>query len=90
MTDLQASLGRSQMKRLDEFVSIRHEISNQYNYLLKDLPLNSKQSIDCYSSNHLYVIRIDSNKNQTRLEIFNDLRNANIGVNVHYIPVYHQ
>lgn len=92
MTDLQAALGASQMQRLDKFVARRHAISNQYDELLIDLPLTCPwQHPDSYSGMHLYVIRLElAGLGKTRREVFESMRQANIGVNVHYIPVYLQ
>jgi len=92
MTELQAALGVSQMKRLDEFIAIRHLRQNRYDELLKDLPIVTPyQSLDSYSALHLYPIQIKTNKvNRTRKEIFEALRKNDIGVNVHYIPVHTQ
>ncbi len=59
MTELQAALGLSQMERLDDFVTRRHEIARRYNQALADLPLVlPHQAQDSYSAYHLYVIRI--------------------------------
>ncbi|MGL5148349.1 MAG: UDP-4-amino-4,6-dideoxy-N-acetyl-beta-L-altrosamine transaminase [Plesiomonas shigelloides] len=93
MTELQAALGVSQMTRLDEFVTRRHQLAQRYHAALHDLPLTlplfSQQ--DAYSALHLYVIRLQRAKlNRTRRDIFDALRNAGIGVNVHYIPVHTQ
>jgi UDP-4-amino-4,6-dideoxy-N-acetyl-beta-L-altrosamine transaminase len=92
MTDLQAALGSSQMKRLDEFVSKRHKIARQYDNFLADLPVISPwQHPDNYSGLHLYVIRLKLNQiNKTHLEIFETMRAAGISVNIHYIPLYRQ
>jgi UDP-4-amino-4,6-dideoxy-N-acetyl-beta-L-altrosamine transaminase len=92
MTDLQAALGLSQMQRLDEFVSKRHELSQRYDALLVDLPIVTPwQHQDSYSGLHLYLIRLKLPEiRQTHLQVFNALRAADIGVNLHYIPVYLQ
>tara|TARA_B100000787_G_C16192597_1_gene298457 strand:+ start:1799 stop:2956 length:1158 start_codon:yes stop_codon:yes gene_type:complete len=92
MTDIQGALGRSQLKRLDSFISRRHEIASIYDDLLAELPLKFQyNSIDSYSGMHLYVVRVNSDKLiKTRKEIFEFLRMKNIGVNVHYIPVHLQ
>jgi UDP-4-amino-4,6-dideoxy-N-acetyl-beta-L-altrosamine transaminase len=92
MTDMQAALGASQMKRLDEFVTRRHEIARRYNHTLSDLPLILPwQSQEVYSAFHLYVVRIDRGKTKiSRRQLFDVLRDASIGVNVHYIPVHTQ
>ena len=90
MTDLQAALGISQMQRLDDFVTKRHQIAQRYDQLLKDLPITLPwQHPDNYSAFHLYVIRLQLDKiAKTHLEVFEALREADILVNLHYIPVH--
>lgn len=92
MTDIQAALGLSQMQRLDEFVAGRHAIARRYEQLLADLPVTTPwQHADSYSGMHLYVIRLKlADIGKTHREIFEALRTAGIGVNLHYIPVYWQ
>ena len=92
MTELQAALGVSQMTRLDEFITARHVLAKRYDELLKDIPVAIPwQHPDSYSGLHLYVIRLKLNKiNKTHKEVFDELRAKNIGVNLHYIPVYSQ
>jgi UDP-4-amino-4,6-dideoxy-N-acetyl-beta-L-altrosamine transaminase len=92
MTDIHAALGVSQMKRLEEFVSLRRKVAHNYNNLLKNLPLQIPfQSEDSYSSYHLYPIRINLNESkQTQRQIYNALHSADILVNIHYIPIYRQ
>lgn len=92
ITDLQAALGLSQLQRLDEFVARRHAIAQKYDELLADQPVTTPwQHPDSYSGLHLYVIRLGLDKiNKTHREVFDALRAANIGVNLHYIPVYRQ
>jgi UDP-4-amino-4,6-dideoxy-N-acetyl-beta-L-altrosamine transaminase len=88
MTDMQAALGVSQLERLDEYVSRRHELATRYNELLKSLPLVAPyQCNDSYSAFHLYIICLE-NKNKHK-QVFEHLRKNGIGVNLHYIPIYH-
>ena len=92
MTELQATLGLSQMKRLDEFVARRHECQEYYDELLYSVSVVTPfQSPDSYSSLHLYPILLDQGQvNKSRQQVFKELRASGIGVNVHYIPVHMQ
>jgi len=92
MTDLQAALGLSQMQRLDEFVTKRHGIAKRYDQLLADLPVVTPwQHADSYSGLHLYVVRLKLEEiGKTHRQVFEEMRAACIGVNLHYIPVYRQ
>lgn len=92
MTELQAALGISQIQRLDEFVAQRQQLAQRYNQLLAGLPLTLPwQHPDSYSGLHLYVIRLQLDKiNKTHRQVFEELREAGIGVNLHYIPVHTQ
>jgi len=92
MTDIQAALGLSQMKRLNEFVESRHKIADQYNQKLnEDWIIKPWQHPDTYSALHLYVIRIkEGNDTVGHLQMFEKLRSAGILVNLHYIPIYRQ
>jgi len=92
MTDIQAALGTSQLRRIDEFVRRRNELADRYDSLLRDMPLTTLQRRpDTYSACHLYVIclKLDVIR-KTRREVFEVMREAGIGVNVHYIPVHTQ
>ncbi|MEO1945621.1 MAG: UDP-4-amino-4,6-dideoxy-N-acetyl-beta-L-altrosamine transaminase [Candidatus Thioglobus sp.] len=92
MTELQAALGVSQMKRIDEFITNRHTLQERYNLLLSSLPIvKPYQDRDSYSALHLYPIQIDLDSvDKDREKIFDELRQNGIGVNVHYIPIHTQ
>src|SRR5690606_6392731 len=92
MTELQAALGTSQLDRLDEYVSRRHALARRYDVALKSLPVTTPwQHPDTYSGLHLYVVRVQQDESgKSRAQVFNALRDAGIGVNVHYIPVHTQ
>lgn len=93
MTELQAALGCSQMRRLDSYVSKRHEIFNDYVSQLAGLsflklPYLSPTS---YSALHLFIVRLDVKAlKKSHKEAFEELRAKGVGVNLHYIPVYLQ
>ena len=92
MTDIQAALGLSQLERLDEFVARRHAIARCYDEALEGLPLTTPwQHPDSYAGLHLYVIRLKLDEiRKTHRTVFEALRTAGLGVNLHYIPVYRQ
>lgn len=89
MTELQAALGSSQLQRIDEFVARRRSLAQRYDHVLSGLPLQCpQQHPEGESAFHLYPIVLQDTSR--RLEVFNKLRAAGIGVNVHYIPVHTQ
>lgn len=92
MTDIQAALGLSQMNRLLQFVERRRSIAGRYKEALVGLPLRTPwQHPECYSSYHLYPIRLDlEHTNASQRQVYNALQAAGIMVNLHYIPVYRQ
>ena len=89
MTDFQAALGVSQLKRIDDFVVERNRIASHYSNLL-DLNwcLLPEIADTCISSFHLYVVRITKDSPRTRDQIFEAMRTHGILVNLHYIPIY--
>lgn len=92
MTEMQAALGVSQIERLQSISESRHKIAKRYNEKLANLSVTVPFQIEeSYSGLHLYVIRLKLDDiKATHLEVFNALRAANIGVNLHYIPVHLQ
>ena len=92
ITDIQAALGLSQMERLDQFVTKRHAIAARYNTELQGLPIILPwHQPDTCSAYHLYVICLEQDKiAKTHKQVFQELRQAGIGVNLHYIPVHTQ
>jgi UDP-4-amino-4,6-dideoxy-N-acetyl-beta-L-altrosamine transaminase len=92
MSDIQAGLGLSQLKRLDKFIARRRKIAKIYNKELKNLKIILPwQPPNTYSSYHLYPIRIQKKLSQkTQKQVYNYLRSKGIGVNLLYIPVHRQ
>ena len=92
MTDIQAALGLSQMRRLDDFVAKRHALAAHYDKLFENSTVTVPwKHADSYSGLHLYVIRLPQDKDEfNRREVFERLRSHGIGVNLHYIPIYRQ
>lgn len=86
LTDIQSALGLTQLKRIEQFVDRRRYLANRYHQKLADLQIQlpvHHQLTD--SSWHLYAIQVEDRK-----KIFDLLREKEIGVNVHYIPVHTQ
>jgi UDP-4-amino-4,6-dideoxy-N-acetyl-beta-L-altrosamine transaminase len=92
MTDMQAALGSSQLKRLRALHARRIELADRYERLLAGLPLLTRKICsDRVSALHLYVVEIDEQLcSIDRALVFERLRAAGIGVNVHYIPIHLQ
>ena len=92
MTELQAALGLSQMKRLDHYIKLRHDLARRYDELLVDLSVTKPwQDPDSYSGMHLYPIRLQlDNIQKSHGQVFESMRKNEIGVNLHYIPVHMQ
>lgn len=91
ITDIQAALGITQLKKLDEFLARRREIVNRYNNEFKDIDglITPEQLENTNSAWHIYVLQLELEKlTEDRKEIFKALRKKNLGVNVHYMPVY--
>jgi len=89
LTDLQAALGLSQLTRLESFIQRRHQLVLQYQQLLAHLPLEVPPFPQMgRSSWHLFIIRLHDETR--RAQVFDRLRQAGIGVNVHYIPIHTQ
>jgi dTDP-4-amino-4,6-dideoxygalactose transaminase len=92
MTDMQAALGLSQLGKLDGFLARRRELVARYQTLLADLPLTLPTlQAEAESAWHLYVVRVQTDVlSVSHRQVFEGLRAAGIGVNVHYIPVHLQ
>ena len=88
LTDIQSALGLSQLKRLDEFISIRRRLVKRYRAMLSDCPIELP-AWSGQSAWHLFPVQVPEAP-IGRGVMFERLRAAQIGVNVHYIPVHLQ
>jgi UDP-4-amino-4,6-dideoxy-N-acetyl-beta-L-altrosamine transaminase len=89
ITDIQCALGLSQLTRIGTYIEKRRLIRELYDKKLADLEgvILPYCESSCDSSWHLYVIQVI---NADRKAVFESMRSANIGVNVHYIPIHLQ
>jgi len=92
MTDLHAALGVSQMARLDAFVAKRRQLAARYETLLAGIAVTLPVAQPgAESAWHLYVVRLQlSRTHLSQTQVFEALRAAGLGVNLHYIPVHLQ
>lgn len=89
LTDIQAALGISQMRRLDMFVEKRRGLARRYGERLTDLPLRMPLADpDDRSSWHLYSVRLGAEAPITRDEAVRRLTAAGIGTSLHYVPIH--
>jgi len=87
MTDIQAALGLSQMSRLDSFLQRRRQLAERYREHFSGWSIGmQEQPVWGESAYHLFPVRVGA----SRKAVFDALRSAGIGVNIHYIPVYTQ
>lgn len=90
MTDLQAALGLSQLRHLDGWIETRNEVAGWYRELLADearIALPPAAPAGSRHGYHLFVVRVLDGPRR-RLTVFEGLRAADIGVQLHYIPIY--
>jgi UDP-4-amino-4,6-dideoxy-N-acetyl-beta-L-altrosamine transaminase len=93
MTDIQAALGVSQLARIDVYIERRNALAQRYERALRDLPLQLPSVHgDNRSAFHLYVVRLkaDAILRKSHRTVFDELRQRNVGVNLHYTPVHLQ
>ena len=91
ITDFQCALGISQLKKLPAFVEKRQQIAQMYDTAFADIDYVQPLSVqaDVSHAYHLYMVQMDTDAlEMSRADIFSFLRDNNIGVNVHYIPVH--
>lgn len=86
ITDIQAALGLSQMSKLEGFIERRNEIADCYRSALSDLPIGLPPAAPAGFRHgyHLFPVLVAE-----RDELFQELRGAGLGVQVHYVPIHH-
>lgn len=90
MSDINASLGLSQLEKIDDFIKKRNDLALIYKKHLKNLPIDFQNiDIKSYSSYHLFIILLHkNNERKNRNNLFNFLKKNLITTNLHYIPLY--
>ncbi len=85
ITDLQAALGVSQIAKLERFVARRNELATRYHDLLAPLPVDLPPAAPpgVLHAYHLFAVRVPN-----RRAVYDAMRAAGIGVQVHYVPIY--
>jgi dTDP-4-amino-4,6-dideoxygalactose transaminase len=85
ITDIQCALGASQLTKLERNVARRNEIAVRYQELLAGLDLETPPSAPagCRHAYHLFPVRVPR-----RRAVYDAMREAGIGVQVHYVPIY--
>jgi UDP-4-amino-4,6-dideoxy-N-acetyl-beta-L-altrosamine transaminase len=91
ITDIQCALGLSQLKKLSGFIKRRFEIAKKYDEAFKNTIVKSLYTFDGRSSYHLYVVQVDFTKlSISKVDLFNRLKEKNIGIQLHYMPINKQ
>nr|MBL0687310.1 DegT/DnrJ/EryC1/StrS family aminotransferase [Sulfurospirillum sp.] len=91
ITDIQCALGISQLKKLPMFIERRFDIAKKYDAVFKNSIVKPLYAFDKKSSYHLYVVRVDFHSlNITKVDLFNKLKEKNIGIQLHYMPINKQ
>jgi UDP-4-amino-4,6-dideoxy-L-N-acetyl-beta-L-altrosamine transaminase len=90
LTEFAAALGRSQLKRLDHFLHVRDKIAHYYDERFQGHKLFStiKLEANTSSSRHLYPIILTPALQCPKEDIFKELQERGLGVQVHYKPIY--
>ena len=91
MTDIQCALALSQLQKLERFAARRKELVQQYDQAFREIPevMIQAEVEGSDTVRHLYILRLDfSRLSCGRKKFYDAMQAENIGVNVHYIPVY--
>ncbi|MEW6659536.1 MAG: UDP-4-amino-4,6-dideoxy-N-acetyl-beta-L-altrosamine transaminase [Thermodesulfobacteriota bacterium] len=91
LSDLNCALGLSQLQKMPQWLQKRRDIARQYDAAFLEIPEISlpRRNPRVSHAYHLYVIMLHLDRlTAGRREIFQSLRAAGLGVNVHYLPVH--
>ena len=90
MTEVAAALGSSQLKKIEQFIDTRNEIAAYYDarFQSEKLFLTQKIEADTRTSRHLYPIILNPELHCPKEDIFRELQERGLGVQVHYKPIY--
>ncbi|WP_121628153.1 UDP-4-amino-4,6-dideoxy-N-acetyl-beta-L-altrosamine transaminase [Poseidonibacter antarcticus] len=91
ITDIQCALGLTQLNKQVDFLQRRYEIAKTYDKAFKNSIVKPLYTFDGKSSYHLYVVQVDFTKlSISKVDLFNQLREKNIGIQLHYMPINKQ
>jgi dTDP-4-amino-4,6-dideoxygalactose transaminase len=92
LTDIAAALGLSQLQRIDAFINQRNRIATRYDNAFASTEVAIPHiNSDCISAFHLYIARYNfENSDITRVQLFQNMKNLGVSLNLHYIPIYRQ
>lgn len=91
LSDIHSALGRSQLRKLDAFITRRNEVADRYRELLsgvEEVELPARAPEGSRHAQHLFVVRCRAGR-EARHELYDRLRERGIATQVHYAPVYH-
>jgi dTDP-4-amino-4,6-dideoxygalactose transaminase len=90
LTDFQAALGTTQLKKINKFINFREKIFNFYNKEFKDIEqiICPKKLSDHKPSYHLYIINFKNVKPKTKIDFIKFMKKNNVIIQQHYIPIY--
>jgi dTDP-4-amino-4,6-dideoxygalactose transaminase len=92
LTDIAAALGLSQLQRIDSFIIQRNVIAARYHEAFATTLVTSPHiASNSISAFHLYIARCDfGNLDVTRVQLFQNMKDKGVLLNLHYIPIYRQ
>jgi UDP-4-amino-4,6-dideoxy-L-N-acetyl-beta-L-altrosamine transaminase len=93
LSDIHATLGLSQIQKLNKFVTFRNKVAKKYEHLFSKISGVTTPFLEANRTHsyHLYVLQIDFKKiKKTKEQLFRLFKKNNINLQVHYIPIFLQ